>query len=335
MLDDGLTAAQSRGEARDEVEVLDVAQMLLASVKGVSATKAAVVVGAPPGPAAPPAAGESVVETASVVEPGSVVEPASAASGVETPAAEKTSSLFGDETSLFGDQQTRTQTGPQPTEAKSEVEGTKDAEGKTGGSLFGDGASLFDTPVEEETKFKDEPEAAKQEKPTDTKADTRGAITVGETIPEGTSLFDVGEPEPEPEPEPELEPEPEKPRSPAEAPGWQVGDEIPAGQSLFDVGESGPEHPPAPTASAPVATQADAAPAWQVGDDIPEGQSLFDVGDRPGPVAISELATRAAPDAEDEETADEPEEDPKPTASATNTPRTDADINQTGSLFDL
>ena len=39
MLDDGLTAAQSKGEARDEVEVLDVAQMLLASVKGVSATR--------------------------------------------------------------------------------------------------------------------------------------------------------------------------------------------------------------------------------------------------------------------------------------------------------
>ena len=56
MLYDGLTAAQAAGEAREEVEVLDVAQMLLASVKGVSATKAAVVAGAAPGPAAPPAA---------------------------------------------------------------------------------------------------------------------------------------------------------------------------------------------------------------------------------------------------------------------------------------
>jgi Fe-S oxidoreductase len=33
MLTDGLTAAQAKGEAREEVEVLDVAQMLLASVK--------------------------------------------------------------------------------------------------------------------------------------------------------------------------------------------------------------------------------------------------------------------------------------------------------------
>ncbi len=34
MLSDGLTNAQSKGEAREEVEVLDVAQMLLASIKG-------------------------------------------------------------------------------------------------------------------------------------------------------------------------------------------------------------------------------------------------------------------------------------------------------------
>src|SRR4029078_1170194 len=36
MLSDGLTAAQSKGEAREEVEILDVAQLLLASVKGES-----------------------------------------------------------------------------------------------------------------------------------------------------------------------------------------------------------------------------------------------------------------------------------------------------------
>ena len=41
MLSDGLTAAIDKGEAREEVEVLDVAQMLLASVKGESATRRA------------------------------------------------------------------------------------------------------------------------------------------------------------------------------------------------------------------------------------------------------------------------------------------------------
>ena len=40
MLSDGLTAQQSKGEAREEVEVLDVAQMLLASVKGENLRKA-------------------------------------------------------------------------------------------------------------------------------------------------------------------------------------------------------------------------------------------------------------------------------------------------------
>ncbi len=39
MLSDGLTAEQASGGAREEVEVLDVAQMLLASVKGESATR--------------------------------------------------------------------------------------------------------------------------------------------------------------------------------------------------------------------------------------------------------------------------------------------------------
>ncbi len=41
MLSDGLTAAIDTGEAREEVEVLDVAQMLLASVKGEMATRRA------------------------------------------------------------------------------------------------------------------------------------------------------------------------------------------------------------------------------------------------------------------------------------------------------
>ena len=39
MLSDGLTMKQSKGEAREEVEILDVSQMLLASVKGEQATK--------------------------------------------------------------------------------------------------------------------------------------------------------------------------------------------------------------------------------------------------------------------------------------------------------
>ena len=59
MLSDGLTAAQSAGEAREEVKVLDVAQMLLEAVRrGESASAAAEAVEPAPveqesGPAAP------------------------------------------------------------------------------------------------------------------------------------------------------------------------------------------------------------------------------------------------------------------------------------------
>ena len=71
MLSDGLTAQQAAGEAREEVEVLDVAQMLLASVKGEQATKAA------PGlsvsaAAAPAAAPEADVATKDEPEAGDV-----------------------------------------------------------------------------------------------------------------------------------------------------------------------------------------------------------------------------------------------------------------------
>jgi Fe-S oxidoreductase len=74
MLSDGLTAEQASGRAREEVEVLDVAQMLLASVKGESATRAS----APtePAPAAPAASVAPNEPEKSSVEPDpSSVEP--------------------------------------------------------------------------------------------------------------------------------------------------------------------------------------------------------------------------------------------------------------------
>jgi hypothetical protein len=292
MLDDGLTSAQSKGEAGEAVEVLDVAQMLLASVKGVSATRTRAGVGAgagtAPGPAAPPAAGESDASPTPGEPPSEPPAAKAAAAGV---------SLFDDDGgSLFGDVEEQADK-PQATEAKSEVEGTQDAEGKLGGSLFGDGASLFDTPVEEEAAA---PPAA--------------TAAVGSTTPEGTSLFDVGDAEPEPaKVAPTPKPRPEQTSEPA------LGSEIPEGTSLFDLGD--PE--PAP---APVAAPAGEAPGWEVGHDIPEGQSLFDVN-RPDPETILDA---------DDEPEPEPDEKPKPvTSGETNTPRTDADINQSGSLFDL
>ena len=304
MLDDGLTSAQSKGEAGEAVEVLDVAQMLLASVKGVSATRTRAGVGAgagtAPGPAAPPAAGESE----SSPTPG---QPPSEPPVDQAPAAG--GSLFDDAGSLFGDAEEQAEdqaAKPQATEAKSEVEGTQDAEGKLGGSLFGDGASLFDTPVEEAKAFQPEPEPAEvepkpdrtSEQKSEQKSGQKSGPALGSQIPEGTSLFDLGDPEP------------------------------------------GPAPVAAPVA-APVGARTAGATDWEVGDDIPEGQSLFDVN-RPDPVELSRQATAAPSDDPetildaDDEPQPEPEEEPRPASRGeTNTPRTDADINQSGSLFDL
>ena len=59
MLSDGLTSEQADGHAREEVEVLDVAQMLLASVKGESATRTvAALAAALPRRGAPPQRGD-------------------------------------------------------------------------------------------------------------------------------------------------------------------------------------------------------------------------------------------------------------------------------------
>ena len=70
MLADGLTAEQAAGNARDEVEVLDVAQMLLASVKGESATRATAPASAPSGAAsAGTATAAAATDVATKAEP--------------------------------------------------------------------------------------------------------------------------------------------------------------------------------------------------------------------------------------------------------------------------
>ena len=149
MLDDGLTSEQADGNAREEVEVLDVAQMLLASVKGVVATRVrsgssaapasavapTVTEAAPAAPVAPaestPASGGSLFDT-----PAPEAAPASGGSLFDTPAPEATPASSG---SLFDTP------APEATPASS-------------GSLFDtpapeatptSGGSLFDTPAPE------------------------------------------------------------------------------------------------------------------------------------------------------------------------------------------
>ncbi|HET7684330.1 MAG TPA: (Fe-S)-binding protein, partial [Marmoricola sp.] len=66
MLEDGLTSEQSEGNAREEVEVLDVAQMLLASVKGEAPVKKA--------PAAAGAAAKAKTAVAAEPAPGDATD---------------------------------------------------------------------------------------------------------------------------------------------------------------------------------------------------------------------------------------------------------------------
>ncbi|MFC6153053.1 (Fe-S)-binding protein [Nocardioides yefusunii] len=124
MLADGLTSEQANGKAAEAVEVLDVAQMLLASVKGEQATKLAPgqtsedATAKPAAKAAAPAAPAAPAETPAAAAPA-----AAAGSLFDTPAPDDASSLFDT---------------PAPAEPAAPA---------AGGSLFDEGGSLFDTPA--------------------------------------------------------------------------------------------------------------------------------------------------------------------------------------------
>jgi len=159
MLSDGLTAEQASGRAREEVEVLDVAQMLLASVKGESATRAAATsrseeTRAEPGPGDETQASETVTETADV-------GPAAKASGG--------SSLFDVEPEEAPQREPEPQPAPDPGPsaggslfdvAADEPEPTAEATPTAGGSLFDVAA---DEPESEEPATQPEPEKKKDE----------------------------------------------------------------------------------------------------------------------------------------------------------------------------
>ncbi|MEC9052023.1 MAG: (Fe-S)-binding protein, partial [Actinomycetota bacterium] len=149
MLSDGLTMKQSKGEAREEVEVLDVAQMLLASVKGEQATKLAPGQGAAAAPAkakAAPAGGagdDTDVATKAEPEAGDVTitEDTVTDTADAGPAAKASggSSLFDDASSMLDDE---------PAAKAAPAEKSEDQGGDKGGSLFDDASSMFDEPAE-------------------------------------------------------------------------------------------------------------------------------------------------------------------------------------------
>ena len=314
MLSDGLTAQQAKGEAREEVEVLDVAQMLLASVRGESATKLA-----PGGGAAAPAAKKSE-ETKAEPEPGDETQTANTVTDTEDvgPAAKASggSSLF----DLGSDEEeAKKEPEPEPAEAQQsggslfdlggdEPEATKEpeaeatsepeeapaepAETKAGGSLFDIEA--------------DEPEATKEPEPDSEPDETpvEPVETTADSAPEpkadlgsGGSLFDIAADEPEPDSEPEADSEPEKAAEPVEAPDDSEPEpepeaeqepaaepkaEIPAGGSLFDI--AAPE---------PAAPAAKAEPEPE-GPEPPEPEPDSEPEPEPEPAEDSELSSGAA-----------------------------------------
>jgi len=264
MLSDGLTALQANGEAREEVEVLDVAQMLLASVKGEAATRtkapasSASALAAATAPAdqdvatkAEPEAGD-VTQTKDTVTETADVGPAAKASGG--------GSLF----DVGADQTAR-----EPAASGSLFDAGPAA--KTSG-----GSSLFDVGADQPAK---EPPEAKNDG--------------------STSLFDVGA---------------DQPMKESSAP-----------RSLFDVGAPGDEAEP--EAQEPV-------------QPVPASGSLFDIQAPEQTQArepVEEREHKAADEGEPDDvvTTEETEGDESRDEAPRHQPKTDVDVNQTRSLFDL
>ncbi len=335
MLSDGLTAQQAAGEAREEVEVLDIAQMLLASVKGETkpvakkaepAAKAAGSAAAAGGASrtlsedtdatkAEPEAGDAT-QTSQTVTDTTDAGPLAKASGG--------SSLFDTD----GDSEPADESPATTTVA--ETGGTEKSGG--GGSLFDMGSDSADVEAEPKTEPKAEPEPA--------------ATPSG-----GGSLFDLGDDSAETAAQAESEPA-EKPA--AQAPQTSGG-------SLFDL--EAPAEDPAP-APAPAASE-DSTPAEPTSSatpaaEVPSGGSLFDLeapSEDPAPAA-SDDSTPADQDAAADSTTDggtdrsedaadtdvepdtepetQPEPEPQATSTASGTTSTPGNqIPEGGSLFDI
>jgi Fe-S oxidoreductase len=339
MLSDGLTAAQAKGNAREEVEVLDVAQMLLASVKGESATRARAAEGGAPAPAAA-ATGTLVeerptdTETKAETKTETKTEPSSGGSlfdmgGDDEPAEEKApapskpadsgGSLFdlgGDidpapekpkaEVSEEGLEKTQAEPAPKAAEPTAEI--------GSGGSLFDiedgqadapEAQTGADEPKADEPKA-DEPSTEELE-PEQPKSESKPAPDLGS----GGSLFDIEAeaatapattpaPQAKDEPEPEAEPEPE-PAKPAV--------DLSSGGSLFDI--AAPEVVEAPAAKE-AGSEPKPAPKAEPDDSMSEDQSEDEGAQLSGGAALSAAATF---DSSVESESDEgPEADEEPEA---------------------
>ena len=344
MLSDGLTMKQSKGEAREEVEVLDVAQMLLASVKGEQATKLAPGQGAAAAPAKAKAApaggagGDTDVATKAEPEAGDVTitEDTVTDTADAGPAAKASggSSLFDDASSMLDDE---------PAAKAAPAEKSEDQGGDKGGSLFDDASSMFDEPAEK-------PAPQTDEKP----APEAKAAPAEESLG-GGSLFDLGGDDAPAEEKPAAQPaeEPAAKAEPAKAdpePSTDLG----SGGSLFDLTADEPAaaapkaeekaeqkvEEKAPAAEAPAAEKPAETSEPKESVDLSGGGSLFDIpADEPAPAAPA--AAEAPADDKVEEKAEEKAEattaeEPEAAAEKPATPAAPAvDLDAAGSLFDI
>ncbi|MCB0905724.1 MAG: 4Fe-4S dicluster domain-containing protein, partial [Nocardioidaceae bacterium] len=297
MLSDGLTAQQDKGEARPEVEVLDVAQMLLASVKGEMATRYA-----PGSGGAAPAARS----TETKAEPEAGDETQTADTVTETADAGPAAQASGG-SSLFDT----------PADSETATEDKTVAEEAQAAKPASAGGSLFDLGGDEE---KPQPQAEAQQEVAHTASEASEPAATG-------SLFDIAADEPSQDVQPAAAPQEaqEAPAEPAAAAPTTTAAEtdLGSGGSLFDIAPSEPEAAPAaaaaeaeakpaaepePGPAAEPEPAAKAAPA-QPEVDLSSGGSLFDIA-APEPAAEPEPEPVA-------ESPSEPEPEPGPAPSAT------------------
>ncbi|MDX6371479.1 MAG: hypothetical protein QOD98_467, partial [Nocardioidaceae bacterium] len=313
MLSDGLTAAIDKGEAREEVEVLDVAQMLLASVKGEMATRRA------PGSAleaasssgggtalkerseetkAEPEEGDDT-QTENTVTETSEVGPAAKSSGGG-------SSLFDTPADYAADEDPQEEAKPA---TPVEPVDTPAADVGSGGSLFDLGGDEEPEP-QDDSKTEDAPV-----EPVETPAAEAPAEPATD-LSSGGSLFDLEAPaepeaedqtkdeEPEPRDDSRTEDAPVEPvETPAaEAPAEPAAEPSSGGGSLFDI--AAPEVVDAPTDSSPDVQQEPEAETEP--EPEPEaGAEEAEVDEEPqeqvsAGAALSQAATFSEPEADDE-----------------------------------
>ncbi len=202
MLSDGLTSAQSKGEAGEQVEVLDVAQMLLASVKG-EAPKAKAAAGAGSGAGAAGGAGTAVMDreaTAAEPQAGDVTQTEETVSDTaDVGAAAKASSSGGGSLFDLGGEDTASSDVAEGEPESAPPSAADDKGGLGGGSLFdlggddsSDSSAEPETPADADVRAKEVPAEKAQPAPENTDADADAQQSSGDGFG-GGSLFDIGD----------------------------------------------------------------------------------------------------------------------------------------------